>query len=88
MISRRDFLKVTGLAVGWPHAPVLAAAQGVVVNDIHSQLNATRVHSVVEPDTLDAVRNAVNAARRERRAICISGGRHAMGARLLPLTEC
>jgi FAD/FMN-containing dehydrogenase len=78
MITRRDFLRIAGLAAAWPYAPARAA--GVVVNDIHSGLNATRVHSVVEPDTLDAVRNAINAAWRERRAVCIAGGRHAMGA--------
>jgi len=78
MISRREFLRIAGLAAAWPYAPARAA--GVVVNDIHSGLNATRVHSVVEPDTLDAVRDAISGARRERRAVCIAGGRHAMGA--------
>lgn len=69
---------MAGLAVAWPYAPARAA--GVVVNDIHSGLNATRVNRIVEPGTLDAVRNAISAARRERRAVCIAGGRHAMGA--------
>ena len=78
MITRREFLRIAGLAAAWPYAPARAA--GVVVNDIHSGLNATRVHSVVEPDTLDAVRDAISGARRERRAVCIAGGRHAMGA--------
>ena len=78
MITRRTFLRIAGLAAAWPYAPARAA--GVVVNDIHSGLNATRVHSVVEPDTLDAVRDAISGARRERRAVCIAGGRHAMGA--------
>jgi FAD/FMN-containing dehydrogenase len=78
MITRREFLRIAGLAAAWPYAPAHAA--GEVVNDIHSGLNATRVHSIVEPDTPDAVRNAISAARRERRAVCIAGGRHAMGA--------
>jgi FAD/FMN-containing dehydrogenase len=78
MITRREFLRIAGLAATWPYAPARAA--GVVVNDIHSQLNATRVHSIVVPQTLDAVRRAINAARREQRAVCIAGGRHAMGA--------
>ncbi|HEX9685905.1 MAG TPA: FAD-binding oxidoreductase [Burkholderiales bacterium] len=78
MISRRQFLRIAGLAAAWPYAPARAA--GVVVNDIHSGLNATRVHRAVEPDALDAARNAIRAARRERRAVCIAGGRHAMGA--------
>lgn len=78
MITRREFLRIAGVAAAWPYTPARAA--GVVVNDIHSGLNATRVHSVVVPETLDAVRKAVSAARRERRAVCIAGGRHAMGA--------
>jgi FAD/FMN-containing dehydrogenase len=78
MIDRRDFLRAAALAAAWPYMPARAA--GVVVNDIHSGLNATRVNRIVEPETLDAVRNAIGAARRERRAVCIAGGRHAMGA--------
>jgi FAD/FMN-containing dehydrogenase len=78
MINRRDFLRVATLAAAWPLAPARAA--GVVVNDIHSGLNATRVNRIVEPESVDAVRNVIGAARRERRAVCIAGGRHAMGA--------
>ena len=50
-----------------------------VVNDIHSQLNATRVHRVERPDTIAAVQAAVRAARAEGLAVSIAGGRHAMG---------
>ncbi len=78
MITRREFLGIAGAAAAWPYAPARAA--GVVVNDIHSKLNATRVHRIVLPDTLDAARKAIGAARREGRAVCIAGGRHAMGA--------
>jgi FAD/FMN-containing dehydrogenase len=78
MITRREFLRIAGLAAAWPYAPARAA--GVVVNDIHSGLNATRVHSIVEPKTLDAARKAIGAAWRGQRAVCIAGGRHAMGA--------
>lgn len=79
MIDRRDFLKIAGLAAAWPYTS-WAQPSGVIVNDLHSQLNATRVNRVVEPDTLDAVRGTITAAKRERRAVCIAGGRHAMGA--------
>ncbi|MGH8690869.1 MAG: FAD-binding oxidoreductase, partial [Burkholderiales bacterium] len=34
---------------------------------------------IVQPDTLDAVRNAIKAAQKEEKAVCISGSRHAMG---------
>ena len=79
MIDRRDCLKLAGLAA-WPGAATAAQSSGVIVNDLHSQLNATRVHRIVEPETLDAVRHTLRAARREHRAVCIAGGRHAMGA--------
>src|SRR5437773_5484159 len=80
MIDRREFLRITGLAAAWPFPGAWAQAPGVVVNDLHSQLNPTRVDRVVEPETLDAARAAIAAAKREQRAVCIAGGRHAMGA--------
>ncbi len=80
IINRREFLGIAGLTAAWPYVAASAHQSGIIVNDIHSQLNATRVHRVVGPDTLDAVRNVLRSARRERRAVCIAGGRHAMGA--------
>jgi FAD/FMN-containing dehydrogenase len=52
---------------------------GVVVNDIHSQLNETSVREVVPVGSLDAVRAAVLRARELGVPVCIAGGRHAMG---------
>jgi hypothetical protein len=48
MLTRRDFIRAAALAP-WlsPHAA--AQGRGVVVNDIHSQLTATRVHRIVPP---------------------------------------
>jgi FAD/FMN-containing dehydrogenase len=80
MINRREFLGIAGLAAAWPRAAAWAQPSGIIVNDLHSQLTATRVARVAEPETLDAVRGAIAAARREHRAVCIAGGRHAMGA--------
>lgn len=54
-------------------------AAGVVVNDVHSRLNETRVNRVVSPDSVEAIQAVVRQARAERRAISIAGGRHAMG---------
>jgi len=80
MTDRREFLRIAGLAAAWPSALARAQSGGVLVNDLHSQLNPTRVDRVLEPRTLDAVRSAIGTARREGRAVCIAGGRHAMGA--------
>src|SRR3989475_9377093 len=84
MLTRREFLEVgatAGTAIAL--APYACAgersAPGVVVNDIHSQLNATRVHRVVKPSSVDAVVQLVRSAVQEGRPLSIAGGRHAMG---------
>ena len=53
--------------------------RGVLVNDVHSRLNATRVREVVPVASLEALVDAVRAAGRRRLPVCIGGGRHAMG---------
>lgn len=55
------------------------APEGVTVNDIHSQLNLTRVHRIVRPHSVEAVKRAIGHAKTEGRAVSIAGGRHAMG---------
>lgn len=87
MTSRRNFLGIAGLAAAWPDAALSQAKpkppkpkpEGVLVNDVHSQLNTTRVFRVMEPESIDGVRSAFNLARKEEKPICIAGGRHAMG---------
>jgi FAD/FMN-containing dehydrogenase len=60
-----------------PAAPHGSA--GALVNDIHSQLNATRVAAIVTPRSVGELAAAVARARRDRRSVSIAGGRHAMG---------
>ena len=87
MISRREFLesaaKIGAAAAILPGcAPRVAASLdsgGVTVNDIHSQLNPTRVRSIVRPDSLDAVSGIVRDANAQGRTLSIAAGRHAMG---------
>jgi FAD/FMN-containing dehydrogenase len=50
-----------------------------LVNDIHSQLNATRVDAVVMPRDVNELAAAVAHARNEGKSVSIAGGRHAMG---------
>lgn len=52
---------------------------GTLVNDVHSQLNPTRVQRVVKPDSLEAIRAAILQARAAGQAVSVAGGRHAMG---------
>ena len=82
MFNRRDFLKTLGLLALAPYACTREkrqASAGILVNDIHSQLNPTRVTEVVLPDSLEAVREIVRRARRADQPLSIAGGRHAMG---------
>jgi FAD/FMN-containing dehydrogenase len=85
LLSRRDFLGISLIGSAWPGAAFPQAAQkakpppGILVNDVHSQLNSTRVWRIVQPDTLDALRNALKSAQKEQKPVCISGSRHAMG---------
>ncbi|PYQ44675.1 MAG: hypothetical protein DMF77_06700 [Acidobacteria bacterium] len=53
--------------------------RGVIVNDVHSRLNPTRVREIVPVASLDALVDAVRAARRHGLPVCVGGGRHAMG---------
>jgi FAD/FMN-containing dehydrogenase len=50
-----------------------------LVNDLHSQLNATRVATVAKPRDVDALRAAIAQARSVGASVSIAGGRHAMG---------
>lgn len=50
-----------------------------VVNDVHSQLNETRVSRIVEPDSIVALGSLIRRARKAGCAVSVAGGRHAMG---------
>ena len=84
MTSRREFLtRSAGLGVAALLLPAcrvpLREQTGTLVNDIHSQLNATTVRAVARPGTVEALREVVLDAARDARALSIAGGRHAMG---------
>ncbi len=78
MLTRREFLEA---GTAFTLAPYGCAgersAPGVLVNDIHSQLNATRVYRIVKPASADAVVQLVRSAGREGRPLSIAGGRQA-----------
>jgi len=79
-LSRRRFLQSAAGALALAGCAGRAAApDGLILNDIHSQLNATRVHAVVRADSVDAVQAAVERAAAEGRGVSLAGGRHAMG---------
>ena len=94
-MNRRFFLKASaalavspaagcasarGMRVETPYASAIPAVEaGLVVNDLHSQLNATRVDAIVKPRTLEELRTAVMRASAAGKSVCVAGGRHAMG---------
>ena len=58
----------------------LSAPPGLLVNDIHSQLNPTLVRAITPVASTADVQRAVRLAARTGAAVCVAGGRHAMGA--------
>jgi FAD/FMN-containing dehydrogenase len=86
MLSRREFLQLAA-KVGAASAVSAcktaigksARASGVIVNDVHSRLNPTRVREVVKPASVEAVEEIVRAAHANDHSISVAGGRHAMG---------
>lgn len=62
--------------------PLLQGAndtQNVLLNDVQSQLNATRVQRVFRPKSVSDLQAAIVEARRSDRVISVAGGRHSMG---------
>lgn len=80
MISRREFVSGSlAFAVASRVTTTAPRPEPVLVNDIHSQLNSTRVLEILQPHSLDDVQSIIRSARRDRRPISVAGGRHAMG---------
>src|SRR5437762_454891 len=52
---------------------------GLIVNDVHSRLNATSVADVVQVRDVDELRGAVRSAADRGLRVTVAGGRHAMG---------
>jgi hypothetical protein len=85
MTTRREFLQHS---LQWSAAITAQArarlsladeSTGIEVNDVQSQLNATRVHRIIQPRSIDSIQAALRDAQREGRSVSVAGGRHAMG---------
>ena len=53
--------------------------EAIVLNDLHSRLNVTVVSELFYPKDIKEVVSTIKHAKRQQKAISISGGRHAMG---------
>ncbi len=77
MVVRRTWvLKASGLVALQGGTP----EPGVLVNDIHSQLNPTRVREVATVSSVTDLHQALRCAAASGQVVSIAGGRHAMGA--------
>jgi FAD/FMN-containing dehydrogenase len=79
LLSRRAFLETAGALVAPPFLRGADAQPHVVVNDLHSQLNETRVRRILTPQTAADVQAAVRAAAADGTPVSLCGSRHAMG---------
>ena len=84
MLNRRDFLKYSSsalVAIPCLRALSLSAqnAEGFVVNDVHSQLNKTTVHKIVNAKTVEDLQALIRSSQSTGNKISIAGARHAMG---------
>jgi FAD/FMN-containing dehydrogenase len=81
MLTRREFFRETAVvALGLSGCTwQFQQAAPSLVNDVHSQLNPTRVNRVVRAESVEGLQGLVRSARAEGKGLSIAGGRHAMG---------
>jgi FAD/FMN-containing dehydrogenase len=78
MITRREFIRTAALFALAPH--VFAEGEKEIwVNDVHSQLNRTRVRELLRPHTRDELAEIIRSATQKGLPISVSGCRHSMG---------
>ena len=78
MLTRRDFIRTAALFALAPR--ILAEPEREIwVNDVHSQLNRTRVRELLTPRTRDELVQIVRSASQKALPISVSGCRHSMG---------
>lgn len=66
----------------------ISPKQGIVVNDIHSQLNPTRVHKIFRARSIADIRQAILTAADAGMSVAVAGGRHAMGGQQFAEDAC
>src|SRR4026208_672072 len=78
MLTRREFIRTAALFALAPQ--ILGEREKEIwVNDVHSQLNRTRVRELLRPRARDELAEIVCAASRKGLPISVSGYRHSMG---------
>src|SRR5436309_7482643 len=78
MLTRREFIRTAALFALAPR--ILAERErDIWVNDVHSQLNRTRVRELLVPRTRGELAEIVHSGSRKGLPISLSGCRHSMG---------
>ena len=78
MLTRREFIRTAALFALAPR--ILAEREKEIwVNDVHSQLNRTRVRELLVPRTRDELAAMARSASQKGFPISVSGCRHSMG---------
>jgi FAD/FMN-containing dehydrogenase len=80
-MKRREFLKQAGIAALLPYFGQAEATrkQSILVNDVQTELNLTRVDQLIKIRSEEDVIAAIRQARISGHSISIAGGRHAAG---------
>lgn len=78
-IDRRRFLALSIAAGLLPELSVRAKSTSVMVNDVHSGLNPTRVASIQTVHSTEEVLQALASAKKNNQSVSICGARHAAG---------
>src|SRR6184192_2331293 len=78
MLTRRQFIRTAALFALAPRV-FAETRREIWVNDVHSQLNRTRVLELLVPRNRDQLAEIVRSASRKAVPISVSGGRHSMG---------
>jgi FAD/FMN-containing dehydrogenase len=78
MLTRREFIRTAALFALAPRI-LTAREREIWVNDVHSQLNRTRVRELLKPRTRDELAEIIHSASRKGLPISVSGCRHSMG---------
>lgn len=78
MLTRREFIRTAALFALAPHT-FSEREKEIWVNDVHSQLNRTRVRELLRPHTRHELAEIVRSSSRKGLPISVSGCRHSMG---------
>jgi FAD/FMN-containing dehydrogenase len=79
LINRRELLAGSAALYLSSQFAFAAPDDSLIVNDIHSQLNRTRVSRILKPTAVKELQAAVLTAKGAKKPLSIAGGRHAMG---------